>query len=110
MRRARDLFRVMGEAFIDPAAHARESGHPVLGPGSPLQFIPGGDGDERSKSHASYPSSAATALPAAAVSAAPPRSRVRVFGSASACSIALTIAAAASASPRCSSIMAADQI
>src|SRR4029077_4537664 len=55
-------------------------------------------------------SAAATALPQATVFAAPPRSPVRNFGSASTCSIALTIEAAASASPRWSSIIAPDQI
>src|SRR5215211_322912 len=55
-------------------------------------------------------SASATALPAATVSAGPLRSRVRSFGSARTRSIALTMAAAASASPRCSSIMAPDQI
>src|SRR5208282_4735894 len=57
-----------------------------------------------------YASASATALPQVLVSAGPPRSRVRSFGSASTFSIALTMAAAASASPRCSSIIAPDQI
>ena len=57
-----------------------------------------------------YASASATALPHATVLARPPRSRVRSFGSGSTRSIALTIAPEASASPRCSSIIAPDQI
>src|SRR5262249_57075583 len=52
----------------------------------------------------------ATALPHVTVSALPPRSRVRSVFSASTRSIASTMARPASFSPRCSSIMAPDQI
>src|SRR3954467_5669453 len=52
----------------------------------------------------------ATALPQAVVSALPPRSLVRSVRSASVRSIASTIDLPASFSPRCSSIIAPDQI
>jgi hypothetical protein len=55
-------------------------------------------------------SASAMALPQVTVSAGPLRSRVRSFGSASTVSIAETMALAASGSPRCSSIIAPDQI
>src|SRR5712671_2708559 len=57
-----------------------------------------------------YSTISATALPQAVVSALPPRSLVRSVRSPSVRSIAATIDAAAVFSPRCSSIMAPDQI
>src|SRR5271170_2874297 len=57
-----------------------------------------------------YSTISATALPHAVVSALPPRSRVRRVRSPSVRSIAATIDAAACLSPRCSSIIAPDQI
>src|SRR6202158_6356512 len=56
------------------------------------------------------PTTSATALPHAVVSALPPRSLVRSVRSPSVRSIAPTIDAAAAFSPRCSSIIAPDQI
>src|SRR5882724_4442659 len=57
-----------------------------------------------------YSTISATALPHAVVSAFPPRSRVRSVRSPRVRSIAATIESAACFSPRCSSIIAPDQI
>src|SRR5882762_353065 len=70
----------------------------------------GADAPPHHEDPAAYSTISATALPQAVVSALPPRSLVRSVRSPRVRSIAATIEAAALFSPRCSSIIAPDQI